>query len=65
MRAEDLPVLPLVQLPPRHRCLRKIRRYQKLAELLIRKLPFQRLIREIAQDFQTDLRFQRRPPRPT
>jgi histone H3/H4 len=28
------------------------------AELLIRKLPFQRLVREIAQDFKTDLRFQ-------
>ena len=27
-------------------------------EFLIRKLPFQRLVREIAQDFKTDLRFQ-------
>lgn len=26
--------------------------------MLIRKLPFQRLVREIAQDFKTDLRFQ-------
>ncbi|XP_028627255.1 histone H3.3-like [Grammomys surdaster] len=39
--------------------LREIRRYQKSTELLIRKLPsFQRLSREIAQDFKTDLRFQ-------
>lgn len=38
--------------------LRDIRKYQKSTELLIRKLPFQRLIREIAQDFKTDLRFQ-------
>lgn len=38
--------------------LREIRRYQKSTELLIRKLPFQRLIREIAQSFKTDLRFQ-------
>ncbi|NXU92508.1 H3C protein, partial [Xiphorhynchus elegans] len=38
--------------------LREIRRYQKSTELLIRKLPFQRLVREIAQDFKTDLRFQ-------
>ena len=30
--------------------LRKIQRYQKSTELLIRKLPFQRLVREIAQD---------------
>ena len=26
--------------------------------MLIRKLPFQRLVREIANDFKTDLRFQ-------
>ena len=38
--------------------LREIRRYQKTTELLIRKLPFNRLVREIAQDFKTDLRFQ-------
>ncbi|KAI5616010.1 histone [Silurus asotus] len=38
--------------------LRGIRRYQKSTELLIRKLPFQLLVREIAQDFKTDLRFQ-------
>ncbi len=29
--------------------LREIRKYQKSTELLIRKLPFQRLVREIAQ----------------
>ena len=38
--------------------LREIRRYQKSTELLIRKAPFARLVREIAQDFKTDLRFQ-------
>ncbi|KAK8913434.1 histone H3 [Metarhizium anisopliae] len=38
--------------------LREIRRYQKSTELLIRKLPFQRLVREVAQDFKSDLRFQ-------
>ena len=38
--------------------LREIRRYQKSTALLIRKLPFQRLVREIAQEFKTDLRFQ-------
>jgi len=36
--------------------LREIRRYQKSTELLICKLSFQRLVREIAQDFKTDLR---------
>ncbi len=38
--------------------LREIRRYQKSTELLIRKLPFQKLVREVAQDFKADLRFQ-------
>ena len=38
--------------------LREIRKFQKRNDLLIRKLPFQRLVREIAQDFKTDLRFQ-------
>lgn len=38
--------------------LREIRRYQRSTDLLIRKLPFQRLVREIAQDFKTELRFQ-------
>ncbi|KAG4930806.1 hypothetical protein JHK85_048386 [Glycine max] len=37
--------------------LREIRKYQKNTELLIRKLPFQRLVREIAQDFKTNLYF--------
>jgi histone H3 len=41
-----------VKKPHRYRpgtvALREIRRYQKSAELLIRKLPFQRLVREIA-----------------
>ena len=38
--------------------LREIRRYQKSTELLIRKLPFQRLVRDIAQEYKSDLRFQ-------
>ena len=38
--------------------LQDIRHFQKSSALLIRKLPFQRLVREIAQDFKTDLRFQ-------
>jgi histone H3 len=37
--------------------LREIRKFQKTTELLIRKLPFQRLVREISNDFKTDLRF--------
>ena len=50
-----------VKKPHRYRpgtvALREIRKYQKSTELLIRKLPFQRLVREIAQDFKNDLRF--------
>ena len=51
-----------VKKPHRYRpgtvALREIRRYQKSTELLIRKLPFQRLVREITQDFKNDFRFQ-------
>ncbi|KAH7824465.1 histone H3 [Monocercomonoides exilis] len=51
-----------IKKPHRYRpgtvALREIRKYQKSTELLIRKLPFQRLVREITQDFKTDLRFQ-------
>jgi histone H3 len=38
--------------------LRDIRKYQKSTDLLVRKLPFDRLVREVAQDFKNDLRFQ-------
>ena len=39
--------------------LREIRQYQKSSELLIRKLPFQRLVRELAQDLgKMNIRFQ-------
>ena len=38
--------------------LREIRKYQASTSLLIRRAAFQRLVREVAQDFSTDLRFQ-------
>ena len=38
--------------------LREIRKYQSKTDLLIRKLPFQRLVREVAQDYKSDLRFE-------
>lgn len=51
-----------IKKPHRYRpgtvALREIRHFQKSTELLIRKLPFQRLVREIAQDYNTNLRFQ-------
>ena len=50
-----------VKKPHRYRpgtvALREIRRYQKSTDLLIHKLPWQRLVREIAVDFKSDLRF--------
>ena len=39
--------------------LKEIRKFQKSTELLIRKLPFQRLVRAIAQEKKSDVRFQR------
>ncbi|KAF4676525.1 hypothetical protein FOL47_005961 [Perkinsus chesapeaki] len=39
--------------------LREIKWYQHSSELLIKKLPFQRLVREIAQDFKVGLKFQK------
>jgi histone H3 len=51
-----------VKRPHRYRpgtvALREIRRFQTSTNLLIKKLPFQRLVREIAQDCKTDLKFQ-------
>lgn len=51
-----------VKKPHRYRpgtvALREIRRYQKSTEPLLRKLPFQRLVREIAQEMKPDVRFQ-------
>ena len=46
------------QYRPGTRALLEIWKYQKSTELLIQRLPFQRLVREIAQGFRTDLHFQ-------
>jgi histone H3 len=43
---------------PGTRALMEIRKYQKTTDLLIRKLPFQRLVREVAQELNPCLRFQ-------
>ena len=59
---KEAPTAGGVRKPHRYRtgtvALREIRKYQKSTDLLIRKAPFQRLIREIAQDYETDVRFQ-------
>ena len=43
---------------PGSKALHEIQRYQKSTELLIRKLPFQRLVREVAEDVRPDICFQ-------
>ena len=59
---KSAPSMGGIKKPHRYRpgtvALREIRKYQKSTELLIRKLPFQRLVREVAQDYKSDLRFQ-------
>ena len=59
---KSAPATGRVKKPHRYRqgtfALREIRRYQKLTELLIRKLQFQRLVREIAKDLKNNIRFQ-------
>ena len=51
-----------IKRPRRYRpgtvALREIRKFQKSTDLLIRKLPFQKIVREIAGEFKSDLRFQ-------
>jgi histone H3 len=49
-----------VKKPHRYRSgtVREIRRYQKSTDLLLRKLPFQRLVKEIARHYVNDFRFQ-------
>ena len=62
MKAFRVPMTGAVKKPQRYRpgtvCIREIRRYQKSNELLLRKLPFQRLVREVAQEVKIALRFQ-------
>ena len=51
-----------VKKPRRYRpgtvALREIQKYQKNTDLLLRKAPFQRLVKEIAQDYMSDVRMQ-------
>ena len=50
-----------IKKPHRYRpgtvALREIRRYQKSTDLLIRKQPFSRLVREITQPYKPDVRY--------
>lgn len=53
---------PKVRKPHRFRpgtvALREIRHYQRSTNLLIQRLPFQRIVRDVARDIRPDLRFQ-------
>ena len=40
------------------KALKEIKRYQSSTDTLIRKLPFQKVVQEIAQGIRVDLRFQ-------
>ena len=59
---KSAPIQMNIKRPRRYRpgtiALREIRKFQKTTDLLIRKLPFQKLVREIATTFKSDLRFQ-------
>ena len=50
-------VVKKIRMRPGTVALREIRRYQKSTDMLIRKKPFQRLVREITWDFNGDLRY--------
>ena len=51
------PVVRRRRLRPGVRALKEIRRLQKTTDLLIRRAPFMRLIKEISQDFKHDVRW--------
>jgi len=59
---KKLTIIGGVRRPHRYRpgtvALRQIRKYQSTTDLLIRKLPFQRLVKSIAQNIKQDVRFQ-------
>ncbi|KNC54420.1 histone H3 [Thecamonas trahens ATCC 50062] len=48
---------PTMSNRPASVALREIRKYQRSTDLLIRRLPFERLVRELAQELMPDLRF--------
>ncbi|KAJ3506441.1 hypothetical protein NMY22_g17249 [Coprinellus aureogranulatus] len=58
-RRQEAPAVPQPRKKPRFHpgtvALREIRKYQKSTDLLLRKLPFSRVVREIALDMQTNL----------
>merc|ERR1712167_173551 len=59
---KSAPAMGGVKKPHRFRpgtvAIREIRRYQRSTDLLVRKLPFQRLVKDLAHEKSPDLRFQ-------
>ena len=59
---KSAPIMMGIKRPHRYRpgtvALREIRKFQKSTDLLIKKLPFQKLIKEIAGEYKMGLRFQ-------
>ncbi|XP_018496835.1 histone H3.3-like [Galendromus occidentalis] len=52
------PKKPATRFRPGIIALHEIRRYQKSTELLIKKLPFERLVRSIGKNIKGDIRYQ-------
>lgn len=61
-RKRDKPAMGGVKRPHRFRpgtvAIREIRKYQRSTNMLLRKLPFQRLVRDVASAHRADVRFQ-------
>ena len=57
-KMENAGVKKATRFKPGTVALREIRKYQKSTELLLRRLPFQRIVRDIAQSMVPDIRFQ-------
>lgn len=59
---KSAPALAGVKRPYRYKpgevAMQEIRKFQKSTELLMRKVPFQKLVREVAQAYKPDIRFQ-------
>merc|ERR1711985_57994 len=59
---KSAPATSGIKKPHRYRpgtvALREIRKYQKSTDLLIRKLPFQRIVKDIAHEQRPEVRFQ-------
>ena len=57
-KMENAGVKKATRFKPGTVALREIRKYQKSTELLLRRQPFQRIVRDIAQGMVPDIRFQ-------